>query len=84
MAYEIYEGRQIQVISFDDVKADEYVIEFVDPAVSVNDSLVAVFSVDADWSSARVSINPDVDAVSAEFLVWALKIARGMMNGNAA
>jgi hypothetical protein len=84
MASEIYEGRQIQVISFDDVTSDEYVIEFVDPAVSPTDSLVAVFSADADWSSARVSINPDVDAVSAEFLVWALKIARGMMDNNGA
>lgn len=83
MASEEYEGRKVQVISFDDSRSGDYVVEFIDPIVSSTDSVVAIFNHDSDWSDARVSISPRVDSVSAEFLIWALDIARRMMQGDA-
>ncbi|GIJ81487.1 hypothetical protein SAMN05443287_1153 [Micromonospora phaseoli] len=79
MTNEDYEGRKIQVVSFDDATSDEHVIEFIDPAVSSAGSVVAVFNRGSDWRDARVSINPKLDGVSAEFLIWALNVARRMM-----
>lgn len=79
MASEDYEGRKIQVVSFDDATSDERIVEFIDPAVSSAESVVAVFNRGSDWHDARVSINPRLDSVSAEFLIWALNIARRMM-----
>lgn len=49
MASEDYEGRNIQVISFDDATSGEYVVGFVDPAVSSTDSVVAIFNRGSDW-----------------------------------
>lgn len=82
MTSEDYQGRRIKVVSFDDATSGEYIIEFVDPAVSSTDSVIAVFTRGAGWSDARASISPRVDDVSAEFLAWALGIARHMMEGD--
>ncbi|WP_433551259.1 hypothetical protein ACQP08_26720 [Micromonospora zamorensis] len=78
MVSEEFEGREIRVVSFDDATSDEHVIEFVDPAVSPVESVVVVFNGGSNWHEARVSISPKLDGVSAEFLIWALGVARRM------
>jgi hypothetical protein len=83
MPFEEFGGRQIRVKLFDDVTSGEFVVEFVDPAISASDSVVAVFNVDPGWSGARISISPKVKDVSAEFLLWALEAARRIMEGSA-
>ena len=81
MASEEYEGREIRVINFDDGTVGEHIIEFVDPAISQSDSIVAIFSRGSGWSDARVTISPRVDGVSADFLYWAMGIARRIRYG---
>ena len=77
MASEGYLGRSIQVIDFDDATVGEHIIEFVDPAISESDAVVAIYSRDSTWDDARVTISPRVGEVSAAFMCWALGIARG-------
>jgi hypothetical protein len=81
MAVEVYDGRNIQIIDFDDATVDEHAIEFIDPAVSTTDAVVVVFNRGSDWSTARVTISPRVGEVSAKFLAWALGIARDLTEG---
>ena len=49
MPFEEFGGRQIRVKLFDDVTSGEFVVEFVDPAISASDSVVAVFNVDGQF-----------------------------------
>lgn len=79
MVDKLYNGRAIQVIELDDAISEEHVIEFRDPLLSPTDSVVAVFNDGADWSSARVSISPRVDNLSADFVSWALRVARDLI-----
>ncbi|WP_182885529.1 polymorphic toxin-type HINT domain-containing protein [Microbispora sp. H10885] len=67
--YEIFQGRRIQVINIDDVSG-EHVIEFVDSATESVGAVLAIHSSGEGWPDARVSINPRVESVSAEFMVW--------------
>ncbi|MEU4806374.1 hypothetical protein [Actinosynnema sp. NPDC023587] len=78
MRYEAFQGRRVQVIEIDDVSG-EHVIEFVDPAIEANGAVLAIYSSGEGWPDARVSINPKVESVSAEFVEWALQIARRQM-----
>jgi hypothetical protein len=74
-----YKGRPIQVIELDDAISDEHVIEFVDPDHSSTGSLIAVFNNGPDWSHARVSLSPRVENLPADFVLWALGVAREMI-----
>lgn len=75
MRFAVFQGRRVQINDIDDVSG-EHVIEFVDPAIEVNGAVLAVYSSGEDWSDVRVSISPRVESVSAEFVEWALGIAR--------
>jgi hypothetical protein len=79
MANRLYNGRDIQVIELDDAISEEHVIEFRDPAQSPTDSVVAVFNSGADWSSAQVTLSPRVESLPADFVLWALGVARDIM-----
>jgi hypothetical protein len=82
MTHRMFDGRAIQVIQFDDVTSDEHVIEFRDPDLSSTDSVIAVFNTGSDWSSARVSLSPRVESLSANFALWALGVAQDMIQEN--
>jgi hypothetical protein len=75
----LYDGRAIQVIELDDGISEEHVIEFRDPDLSPTDSVIAVFNSGSNWSSARVAISPRADSLSAAFVLWALGVARDMI-----
>jgi hypothetical protein len=79
----IFNGREIQVIELDDAIIDEYVVEFRDPLISLEDSIIAISSGGTDWSSARISLSPRVDSLSVEFVSWALQVARGLIENDA-
>ena len=70
MATEVYNGRDIQVITFDDATSGEFVIEFVDPSMSATDSAMAVINFGSNWETAKVSLSPRVDSVSVDLMVW--------------
>jgi hypothetical protein len=72
-------GRDVEVIDFDDATVGEHVIEFVDPELAEYGSVVAIYNRGTDWSSARVTVNPRIDGVSAPFILWALGVARRKM-----
>ncbi len=82
MSDRLYGGRTIQVIELDDAISGEHVIEFRDPDLSPTDSVIAVFNSESDWSSARVALSPRVDSLSAAFVLWALGVARGIIERN--
>jgi hypothetical protein len=79
MTNRLYNGREIQVIELDDAISEEHVVEFRDPALSSTDSVVAVFNSGVDWSTARVTLSPRVDSLPADFVFWALGIARNII-----
>ncbi|MCZ4099800.1 hypothetical protein [Streptomyces sp. H39-C1] len=78
MRYEVFQDRRIQVIDIDDTNG-EHVIEFVDPTIDESGSILAVYGSGDGWSDAQVSISPKVESVSAEFVEWALSVARRKM-----
>ena len=75
MRYAEFHGRRVQVIEIDDVSG-EHVIEFVDSAIDESGAALAIYGYDKGWSNARVSISPRVESVPAEFIEWALELAR--------
>ncbi len=77
--YEKYNDRTIEVLSIDDATSGEHIIEFRDPAQGGNNSVVAVFNRGDSWHDAKVSINPHIKDVPAEFLMWALEVSRQKM-----
>lgn len=77
MRYEMFKDRRIQVIDFSDVNG-ERAIEFVDTTTGSNEALFAVYNSGDHWSEAKVGIDPQAQDVSAEFMEWALQIARRM------
>lgn len=82
MPAEMYDGRRIRIVIFDDASNGEHVLEFVDPAVSATDAVVAIFNTGKDWNSAQVSISPRVNGVSARFLAWALEVGRKLTDSD--
>ena len=79
MVDRVFEGRVIRVIELDDATADEYVLEFIDPDVSANDAVLAVFIRGAQWSNARVTISPKADSLPVGFVLWALGLAHTLI-----
>jgi hypothetical protein len=79
MRYELYNGRQVQVIDIDDVNG-ERVLEFVDSEMESVGAILAIHNRADEWSSAQVSISPGVDSVSVEFMQWALSMAQQIMS----
>ncbi|WP_194892618.1 hypothetical protein [Catenulispora pinisilvae] len=78
MRYEMFKDRRIHIIDLDDVNG-ERVIEFSDPATGPHESLLAVYNSGEHWSDAKVSVSPRAGDVPAEFMEWAIQIARRMM-----
>ncbi|WAP55055.1 hypothetical protein [Streptomyces sp. S465] len=82
MSRDTFQGKEFDVIDFDDVTSGERVIEFVDPERSAFGSLVAVtISGDGGWGEASVSISPRIQSISAEFMRWALDVAHSKIAG---
>ncbi|WP_434588950.1 hypothetical protein [Streptomyces sp. A5-4] len=80
MSSEEFEGRDIEVIDFDDVSSGEHVIEFRDPQVNRNDSILAIsIPEDGAWGGAVVSVDPRVGDIPVAFMIWAIKIAQARM-----
>ena len=82
MRVESYNGRSIQVIDFDDV-GGEHVVEFVDQAAADSGAILAVYSSEDSWADAKVSISPRRSDVSANFLEWALRVAKELIEPSA-
>ncbi|MFF5131778.1 hypothetical protein ACFY41_33265 [Streptomyces syringium] len=77
MPSEEFEGRNVEVIDFDDVSSGEHVIEFRDPQASRNGSVLAVTVPEkGQWRDATVSIEPNAGDLSAAFIIWAIKVAQ--------
>jgi hypothetical protein len=74
----MFQGRRIQVIEIDDISG-EHVVEFVDSATQSVGAVLAIHSSGEGWPDARVSISPRVESVSAEFMDWALGVARQLI-----
>lgn len=75
----MFRDRPIHITDFDDVNG-ERVIEFADVATDADEVLMAVHNSGERWSDAKVSISPKVVEVPAEFMAWALQIARRTMH----
>jgi hypothetical protein len=73
--FAVFQGRRVQIIDIDD-PSGEHAIEFVDPSTEASGAVLAVYSSGKEWSDARVSISPKVESLAAEFVEWALRIAR--------
>ncbi|MBC7301184.1 MAG: hypothetical protein H5T78_09530 [Nocardia sp.] len=77
MTGNIFQGRQIEIVEFDDLSVDQWAFEFTDPAISAFGSHFAVVVPDdGPWDDAVVRINPDVNEVSVDLLLWAIAKAR--------
>ncbi|MGX1886306.1 hypothetical protein [Streptomyces sp. NPDC055287] len=77
MASEEFNGRNVDVIDFEDVSSGERVIEFHDPLVRPDETLLAISIPEGGtWGDAVVSISPRVGDVSVDFMVWAIQIAQ--------
>ncbi|MFI1253667.1 hypothetical protein ACH4U6_07675 [Streptomyces netropsis] len=77
MPSEEFKDRNIEVIDFDDVTSGERVIEFRDPQVRRNDSILAISVPDeGDWGDATISIDPAAGDVPVAFALWAIKVAQ--------
>jgi hypothetical protein len=78
MSFKPYEGRMVKIVVFNDITADERVLEFYDPAISEGEPAVAVANSGAAWNDAKLSTNPRIDGVPVDFLAWVLQTARDM------
>ncbi|WP_328992587.1 hypothetical protein OG394_39960 [Kribbella sp. NBC_01245] len=77
----VFEGREIEVIDFSDVRADEHVIEFRDPAWRTNESVLAIVVPDGrSWEDGALSINPHLNQVSVSFVTWAMRVAESRID----
>ncbi|RXR27865.1 hypothetical protein EQW78_05075 [Oerskovia turbata] len=72
MRYELFRGRRFQIIDLDDVTG-EHVIEFADP--ETGEAILAVYSGEG-CSEVYVSTSPKMSGVPADFVEWAIAIAR--------
>ncbi|MBY8854197.1 hypothetical protein K7G98_40560, partial [Saccharothrix sp. MB29] len=56
---ELFGGREVEVIDFQDVTSGEHVLEFRDTAWRSNEAVLAISVPDGgSWSDAVVSVNP--------------------------
>ncbi|GGR04058.1 hypothetical protein [Streptomyces netropsis] len=77
MPSEEFDGRNVDVIDFDDASSGEHVIEFRAPWASRHDSILAVSIPEGgQWRDATVSIDPNAGDLPAAFIIWAIKIAQ--------
>jgi hypothetical protein len=73
--FTVFQGRRVQIIEIDDPNG-EHALEFADPSIEASGAVLAVYSTGKEWSDARVSISPKMESLPAEFVEWALQIAR--------
>ncbi|MEV4874318.1 hypothetical protein [Streptomyces syringium] len=77
MPSEEFDGRNIEVIDFGDVSSGGRVIEFRDPQIRRNDSILAISVPDeGSWRDASISIDPTVGDVPVSFALWAIAVAQ--------
>ncbi|MFE5502726.1 hypothetical protein ACFQ73_09200 [Amycolatopsis japonica] len=77
---EVFNGREIEVIDFDDATSGEHVIEFRDPAWRQHETAIAISIPDGgSWSDAVVSTNPHRGDIPVSFTIWAIGVAEQRM-----
>ncbi|MDU0293163.1 hypothetical protein, partial [Saccharothrix longispora] len=78
---ELFGGREVEVIDFQDVTSGEHVLEFRDTAWRSNEAVLAISVPDGgSWSDAVVSVNPHRGDVPVTFMIWAIGVAEKKMH----